>query len=75
MAKRRPYETLAANVQRLAHLQGLSLDAVASAAGITLERLQAIFAGTFDPDLELVDRLAQAVGVTASELITEPEFN
>ena len=60
MAKRRPYETLAANVQRLAHLQGLSLDAVA---------------GTFDPDLELVDRLAQAVGVTASELITEPEFN
>lgn len=75
MAKRRPYEILAANVKRLAHLRGSSLESVANAAGITLERLEAIFTGEFDPNIELVDRIANAVGVSASELITEPEFN
>ena len=39
------------------------------------EQLQAICAGDLDPDLDLVYRLARAVGVTGSELITEPTYN
>jgi transcriptional regulator with XRE-family HTH domain len=63
VTERRAYEDLA------------SLDAIARAAGISVDRLHAILAGDFDPDLELVDRIAQALGVTASELIAEPDYN
>jgi transcriptional regulator with XRE-family HTH domain len=72
---RRGYEVLAANLHRLAFEQGLTLEAVASAVGISLERLQAILTGEFDPDLELVNRIGQTLGVTASELITDHEYN
>lgn len=75
MTERRAFEDLAANLHRLAFERGLSLDAIARAAGIPLDRLHAILTGEFDPDLELVDRIAQALGVTASELIAEPDYN
>jgi transcriptional regulator with XRE-family HTH domain len=70
---RRGYEVLAANLHRLAFEQGLTLQAIAQAAGIPLERLQAILTGEFDPEIELVNRIGQAVGVTASELIADHE--
>ncbi|EDM78364.1 hypothetical protein PPSIR1_05931 [Plesiocystis pacifica SIR-1] len=66
---------LAANLHRFAFEQNLTLEAVALAAGISLERLQAICAGEFDPDLDLVHRIAHAVGVTSSELLAEPNYN
>ncbi|MFV8750341.1 helix-turn-helix domain-containing protein [Nannocystaceae bacterium ST9] len=75
MSDRRGFEVLAANLHRLAFEQGLTLDAIARAAGISPERLQAILTGEFDPDLELVNRIGQAVGVTASELLVDHEYN
>ena len=72
---RRAFEVLAANLHRLAFEQGLTLAAIAQAVGISLERLQAILTGEFDPDLDLVNRIGLAVGVTASELITDHEYN
>ena len=75
MTERRAYEILAANLHRLILAQDLTLETVARAAGIPPDRLHAICRGEFDPDLELVDRIAQAVGVTASELIAEPDYN
>jgi transcriptional regulator with XRE-family HTH domain len=72
---RRGYEVLAANLHRLAFERGLTLDDIARAVGISLEQLQAILTGEFDPDLELVNRIGQAVGVTASELIADHEYN
>lgn len=72
---RRGFEVLASNLHRLAFEQSLTLDAIAQAAGITTAQLQAILTGSLDPDLELVDRIAKALGVTASELIDEPTYN
>jgi DNA-binding XRE family transcriptional regulator len=75
VTRRHSYEVLASNLHRLVFERGVTLEDVARAAGISLERLQAICTGEFDPDLDLVDRIAQAVGVTASELLTETEYN
>jgi transcriptional regulator with XRE-family HTH domain len=75
VTRRHSYEVLASNLHRLVFERGVTLEDVACAAGISLERLQAIFTGEFDPDLDLVDRIAQAVGVTASELLTETGYN
>lgn len=75
MTRRHSYEVLASNLHRLVFERGVTLEDVARAAGISLERLHAIFTGEFDPDLDLVDRIAQAVGVTASELLTETGYN
>jgi transcriptional regulator with XRE-family HTH domain len=75
VTRRHSYEVLASNLHRLVFERGVTLEDVARAAGISLERLQAICTGEFDPDLDLVDRIAQAVGVTASELLTETGYN
>jgi transcriptional regulator with XRE-family HTH domain len=75
VTERRAYEVLASNLHRLVFERGITLEDVAHSAGISVERLQAICSGEFDPDLDLVDRIAQAVGVTASELIAEREYN
>jgi transcriptional regulator with XRE-family HTH domain len=69
------HELVEANVRRIALEKSISLDAVARASGITTARLLAIFSGAFDPDLELVGRIADALGVTASDLVAEPDFN
>ena len=53
----------------------MPLDAVARASGISTERLLAIFTGDYDPDLELLGKIAESLGVTASDLLTEPDFN
>jgi len=73
--KRPPSEVVEANVRRYALAKGMSLDAVAYAAGISHKRLLAIFSGDVDPDLGLVGRIAETVGATASDLLAEPDLN
>ena len=69
------YEVLASNLHRLVFERGTTLDEVARAAGLTREQLDAICSGKLDPDLDVVYRIAEAVGVMASELLAEPEYN
>jgi transcriptional regulator with XRE-family HTH domain len=75
VTRRRAHEILASNLQRLTFDQNLTLEDVARRAGITLDQLEAICSGDLDPDLDLVDLIAKAVGVTASELLAEPDYN
>ena len=53
----------------------MPLDAVARASGLSLDRLLTIFSGEYDPDLEVVGQIAESLGVTAADLLAEPEFN
>lgn len=69
------HEVIEANLRREAYVRGMSLDEIASASGISIERLLAIFSGDWSPDLQLVGRIAESVGLTAAELLTEPELN
>ncbi|WP_146158066.1 helix-turn-helix domain-containing protein [Enhygromyxa salina] len=72
----RPFhELIEVNLRREAYVRGMSLDDIARAAGITIERLLAIFCGDWSPDLQLVGRIAESVGLTAAQLLTEPELN
>jgi transcriptional regulator with XRE-family HTH domain len=70
-----PHEALASNLHRIAFTMGLPLESVARSAGISLDELRAICTGEIDPDLEVVTRIAQAVGVRLSELFAEPTYN
>ncbi|PRQ02027.1 helix-turn-helix domain-containing protein [Enhygromyxa salina] len=72
---RPPNEIVEANVRRYAATKQMPLDAVARASGISVDRLLAIFRGDFDPDLDLVGRIAEVLGVTASDLLAEPDYN
>jgi DNA-binding phage protein len=72
----RPFhELIEANLRREAYVKGMSLDDIARASGISIERLLAIFSGDWSPDLQLVGRIAESVGLTAAELLTEPDVN
>ena len=73
--KRAPNEVVEANVRRYALAKQMSLDEVARASGISTERLLATFRGDFDPDLGLIGQIAEVLGVTASDLLAEPDFN
>lgn len=71
-----PHELLSTNIRRVAQLKGLSYVFLASQAGITTERLLAIFAGDFDPDLKLLNKLAETLGVELADLFADdPEHN
>lgn len=61
------------NLRRAATAKGLSLVMIADRAGLTTEQLAAIFAGTFDPDLNVLNAIAEAVGASLSELFYDPE--
>lgn len=56
-------------------MKGVSLDEIARTSGISLVQLLAIFSGDWSPDLQLVGRIAESVGLTAAELLTEPDVN
>jgi len=72
----RPFhELIEANLRREAFLKGIALETIAQTSGISLERLLAIFSGDWPPDLQLIGRIAESVGLTAAELLTEPELN
>lgn len=70
-----PHEALAANLHRIAFTRDIPLESVARAVGISLDELQAICTGELDPDLDVVTRIAEAVGVRLSELFAEPTYN
>jgi transcriptional regulator with XRE-family HTH domain len=70
-----PHEALAANLHRIAFVRGIALESVACSAGISLNDLLAICTGEVDPDLGVVTRIAQAIGVRLSELFAEPTYN
>jgi DNA-binding XRE family transcriptional regulator len=69
------HELLATNARRIAAAKVISFIALAGSAGITTERLQAIFTGDFDPDLDLLNKLANGLGVSLSELFAESQSN
>ncbi len=69
------HELVEANIRRLMLAKGMTLDDVARASGFSTSRLQAIFSGEYDPDLEQLGKLAESLGVTASSLLEEPDFN
>ncbi len=71
----KPHELLATNARRIAQAKGISFVALAAHARISTERLQEIFAGDFDPDLDLLNKLASGLGVSLSELFAESQFN
>ncbi|EDM79556.1 hypothetical protein PPSIR1_21049 [Plesiocystis pacifica SIR-1] len=75
MTRRPAYEVLASNLHRLSFEQNLTLDDVAAKVGITREHLEGICKGEIDPDLDLVSLIAEAVGTTAPELLTEPNYH
>jgi transcriptional regulator with XRE-family HTH domain len=70
-----PHEALAANLYRIAFAKRIPLEAVARSAGISLDELLAIATGEFDPDVDVITRIAQTLGVRVSELLAEPTFN
>jgi transcriptional regulator with XRE-family HTH domain len=78
LVPRRPsHELLAENVRRIAQAKGVSFVFLAGVAGISTERLLEIFSGEFDPDLDVINKLADGLGVALSDLFadTDPEHN
>jgi DNA-binding XRE family transcriptional regulator len=61
--------------EALVLMRDISLETVARTLGISLVELLAICTGELDPDLEVVTRIAEAVGVKLSELFAEPTYN
>lgn len=73
---RRPsHELLAENVRQIAQVKGVSYVFLASKAGISTERLLAIFSGEFDPDLDLLNKLAEGLGVRLADLFAAPNHD
>jgi transcriptional regulator with XRE-family HTH domain len=69
------HELLAWNVRRLTHAKGIPLAALAATIGITPERLDAIFTGEFDPDLNLLNKIANALGVGVADILADTKLN
>lgn len=67
------YELLTINLRRLTELGSLSLPAVADRAGIDRRELFAAMAGEFDPGLDWLNSLAEALGVPLAELFVEEQ--
>lgn len=63
------HRQFAANVQRLMLERGLSVNKLADFSGIGRGRLSDILAGKGSPTLRTVGRVADALGVTAAELV------
>lgn len=70
-----PHEAFAANLHRIAFVRGIPLEAVARSVGLSLDDLLAICTGELDPDLDVVTRIAQAIGVRLSDLFAAPTYN
>jgi transcriptional regulator with XRE-family HTH domain len=63
-------QRLGANVRRLREAKGLSQEAFAFEAGIHRTYVSDIERGARNPTISVVEKLAIALGVTASELLT-----
>lgn len=66
-------ERLSTNLKRLRREKGLSQEAFAHEAGIHRTYVSDLERGSRNPSITILDRLAAPLGVTASELIAEPE--
>ena len=62
---------LARNVRRLREAKGLSQGALAADAGIYQELISRIENGAANPELDTLDRIADALGVKPRELFDE----
>ena len=69
------HELLAWNVRRLTHAQSIPLATLAATIGISPERLDAIFTGEFDPDLNLLNKIANALGVGVADILADTKLN
>jgi transcriptional regulator with XRE-family HTH domain len=66
------HQVIARNVREYRHARGLTLDALADAAGISRRMLIMIEGGTTNPSVATLDRLGQALGVGLSSLVGLP---
>ena len=69
------HRILSANIHRIALTKGIPLESVARAVGITLDELLAICSGELDPDVDVVLRIAKALGVRPGDLFVDPMPN
>ena len=69
----RELHALGEAVQHERSRRGLSVEALASAAGVQASRLQALEAGQIDPDYDLLLALAQALDIRASAFVISAE--
>jgi transcriptional regulator with XRE-family HTH domain len=67
------HEVIEANVRRIAARRGRSVADIAKEAGISTDQLLAIFSGEFDPDVDLLDRIADALETATWLLVFDPE--
>ncbi|MDR3473557.1 MAG: helix-turn-helix transcriptional regulator [Devosia sp.] len=65
-------EILAANLRRLRHARGLSQEELAHGAEIDRTYISALERGVYAAGIEVVDRLAKVLGVSAAELLEQP---
>jgi transcriptional regulator with XRE-family HTH domain len=65
-------EVFAANVRRLRHEKGMSQDDLAYEANVSRSYLSQLEKGAFYASLNVVGRLAQALGVEPAELLKLP---
>ena len=72
MASEALHEVIARNVREYRRARGLTLDALAGAAGISRRMLIMIEGGTTNPSVATLDRLGQALGVGLSSLVGLP---
>lgn len=65
-------ELLTENLRRLTELKQIPLTVLADRAGIDRAQLFAAMAGEYDPDLDWLNKLADALAVPVSELLEAP---
>ncbi len=72
MTDYKPHELLTINLRRLTEESHTPLTVIADRAGIDRRELFAVLAGEIQADIEWLYKLADGLGVRASELLREP---
>ena len=73
MTERRPHELLTLNLRRLTEQSHTPLTVVADRAGIDRRELFEVLAGEREADVDWLFKLADGLGVRASELVRDPD--
>lgn len=66
-------DVLAQNLKRLRAARGLSQEELADRANIDRTYISSLERSVYAAGIDVVDRLARALGVTAAELLTETD--
>jgi len=66
-------EVLALNLRRLRQARGLSQEELAHRAGIDRTYVSSLERSVYAAGIDVVDRIAQVLGVEASDLLKRPE--